>query len=214
MQIEHIIWDWNGTLLDDIDVSMAALNSVLDHHQLPRVTKKEEYRRLFQFPVMEYYKKVGFVFEKTPFTMLADEYMRYYQPNSTQCKLHVGVKTILRDMKKQGIQQYLLSASNLTFLKQQVANYDIAQYFKGMYGLDNIHAYSKAKLAKDFVLAANLPKQKTVFIGDSVHDSEVAKGAGCLCILIANGHEHVDKLRLTGCPVVDRITQVQALLHR
>ena len=82
MKIKHIIWDWNGTLLDDLDVSMAALNEVLKSEQLPLVLDKEEYRQYFQFPVIKYYEKVGFDFAKTPFDVLAKRYMDYYQPHS------------------------------------------------------------------------------------------------------------------------------------
>lgn len=212
MQIEHIIWDWNGTLLDDIDVSMDALNHVLKSQQLPEVLDKEEYRRYFQFPVIEYYKKVGFDFKETPFPVLAERYMSYYQPHSFDCDLHVGVKTMLKEMQDKGIAQHLLSASNLTFLKEQLAIYNISDYFQDICGLDNIHAHSKAELAKTFVDASGFDKDKTVFIGDSVHDSEVAYGAGCRCILIANGHEHEDKLRAVGCPVVERISQVRDII--
>ena len=58
LHMKHIIWDWNGTLLDDLDVSMDALNSILTKEQLPLVLDKDEYRKYFQFPVIEYYKKV------------------------------------------------------------------------------------------------------------------------------------------------------------
>ena len=68
--VKHVVWDWNGTLLDDIDVSMDALNTILKKAQLPLVLDKGEYRKYFQFPVIEYYKKVGFDFEKTPFPCL------------------------------------------------------------------------------------------------------------------------------------------------
>ena len=66
MKVKHIIWDWNGTLLDDLDVSMAALNEVLKSEQLPLVLDKEEYRQYFQFPVIKYYEKVGLILPKPP----------------------------------------------------------------------------------------------------------------------------------------------------
>lgn len=208
MEIKHIIWDWNGTLLDDIDVSMDALNHVLKKEHLPLVLDKEEYRRYFQFPVIEYYKKVGFDFHKTPFCVLAEEYMDYYQPHSLHCELHKGVEDMLAQMHAKGIVQHLLSASNLHFLKEQLALYHIGDYFANICGLDNIHAHSKAELAQKFVDEEGFDKEHVVFIGDSVHDSEVAHGAGCHCILIANGHEHKEKLVATGCPVVDRIQEI------
>lgn len=210
--IKHIIWDWNGTLLDDIDVSMTALNILLESEHLPLVLDINEYRKYFQFPVREYYKKVGFDFEKTPFTLLAQKYMDYYQPHSFTCSLHDGALDTLQKAQDNGIKQYLLSASNLTFLKEQVANYPIAQYFTSICGLDNIHASSKAALAKEFVEANGFSHDSVVFVGDSVHDSEVAHGANCHCILIANGHEHRKKLEDTGCKVVDSMREFEQLL--
>ena len=79
-------------------------------------------------------------------------------------------------------------------------------------GDDNIHAASKAELAKRFVQESGLNPREVVFIGDSVHDSEVAHGAGCRCILIANGHEDKGKLEKTGCVVVDTIRQCESLM--
>lgn len=213
-KIKHIIWDWNGTLLNDLDVSIDALNYILRQEQLPEVTQIEEYRKYFQFPVIEYYKKVGFDFHKTPFSELAKAYMAQYQPKSLQCDLHVGVKKTLETAKRLGYQQYLLSASNLQFLHEQLAVYDIAPYFNAIKGLDNIHAHSKAELAKAFVQSSDMNPSEVVFVGDSVHDSEVAKYAGCNCILIAAGHEHKDKLCATGYPVFHTINDFCKYLEK
>lgn len=206
-RIRYIVWDWNGTLLDDLDVSMEALNVILAEEELPPVLDKEVYRQHFQFPVIEYYKKVGFDFDKTPFPVLAQAYMDYYQPHSLHCSLHQDVERVLQTVKEMGYTQYLLSASDLHFLKEQLAVYTIAPYFADIRGLDNIHAHSKAELAKCFVREKGLPPTQVLFIGDSVHDSEVANYAGCHCLLIANGHEHEQKLQETGCPVLKNMQE-------
>ena len=62
MNIKHIVWDWNGTLLDDLWLSIKAINIVLKRHNLPQVNDKK-YLNLFIFPVIEYYKKLGFNFK-------------------------------------------------------------------------------------------------------------------------------------------------------
>lgn len=211
--IKHVIWDWNGTLLDDIDISMEALNVLLKQERLPLVNDITEYRRYFQFPVIEYYKKVGFDFNKTPFSKLAEGYMAYYQPNSLKCHLHAHVEETLQHLQAKHIHQYVLSASNISFLQEQIAKYDIRRYLDGVYGLDNIHAHSKAELAKTFVKKHHIHGDEAVFIGDSVHDSEVAQEAGCHCILIANGHEHKDKLQKTGNIVVDTVNEIPLLME-
>ena len=43
--IKHVVWDWNGTLLDDIDVSMEALNTILKKAQLPLMRPTTTYSR-------------------------------------------------------------------------------------------------------------------------------------------------------------------------
>lgn len=209
---KYIVWDWNGTLLNDVDLCIESINYLLHKHDVETLDTLDAYQRVFQFPIIEYYKKAGFEFEKTPFEELAIDYMAYYQPRSMNCPMHEGVKEVLQYFKDHGFTQYLLSASKLDFLHHQLDNYDIEEYFSDIFGLDNVHAFSKKELADAFIKNQDLPKEAVVFIGDSVHDHEVAMNAGCDCILVANGHEHKEKLLQTGSSVVSTIKDVMQLL--
>lgn len=204
---KYIIWDWNGTLLNDVDLCIDAINRLLKKEQLPILKNKEAYQKVFKFPIIEYYKDAGFDFAKRSFQDLAQEYMSYYQPRSLSCPLHEGVKDTLKTCHELGYTQVLLSASKRDFLLEQVDKYDISHYFSEILGLDNVHAYSKAEIAKDFAKRTKGNAQSMVFLGDSVHDFEVAQVAGAKSVLIANGHEHKDKLVNTGARVIDDITQ-------
>lgn len=210
--IKTVVWDWNGTLLNDVDLCIETINRVLANENLPIFDDKDAYQRIFQFPIIDYYQKAGFDFEKTPFSELASQYMDYYQPRSLSCPLHDGVEDVLKQLQDNGYQQYLLSASQLSFLHEQVNQYNIRKYFTELLGLDNIHAHSKAELAKEFVKSHHLQPEEVVFIGDSVHDYEVASGAGCISILIANGHEHKEKLLASGGIVVSNIKEAVAYI--
>ena len=57
----HIIWDWNGTLLNDRWLCVEAINQALNKRNLPMLTEGK-YKDVFSFPVEDYYKKVGFDF--------------------------------------------------------------------------------------------------------------------------------------------------------
>lgn len=209
-----VIWDWNGTLLDDVDLCIETINRLLVSEGIPPFESKEAYQRTFQFPIVSYYEKAGFDFQKTPFTELAKRYMAYYQPKSLQCPLHKGSEAVLKRLQDHGIRQFLLSASQLDFLYEQVRQYDILPYFEDLLGLDNIHAHSKKELAKQCVLQHGWQCDDVVFIGDSVHDHETAAYAGCECILIANGHEHKEKLLLCGSSVVSSIQEAADLIMK
>ncbi len=202
-----LVWDWNGTLLDDLKQSMHALNEVCKACNKEAITDVDLYRRYFQFPVKEYYRKVGFDFEVTPFEYLAKIYMDDYQPKSISAPLHQDALLCLNTIKQLGYDQYLLSASDLTYLQKQLSYHCLQPYFKKIYGLDNIHAKSKVALAHQFVKEQQVDVKDVYFIGDSVHDFEVASSVGCHCILIANGHEHIDKLKACGCEVYDDLKQ-------
>ena len=62
MKYQHIIWDWNGTLLNDAWLFVDIMNGVLSNRKLPLITV-DDYRKLFCFPVKDYYKKLGFDLE-------------------------------------------------------------------------------------------------------------------------------------------------------
>lgn len=210
-QIDTIVWDWNGTLLDDVALCQHTINRMLAKRGLP-LLDHERYQQVFQFPVIDYYRKAGFDFAKEPFEVLAKEYMDYYQPRSMQCPLHKHVLEVLDRFQKEGKHQVLLSASRLDLLKEQLQHYPLTGRFEQVLGIRDYYARSKAELAKQFVKESGTDGKHIVFVGDSVHDFEVAKQAGCACILVANGHEHKEKLLRCDCKTVDRIEEVSALI--
>lgn len=213
MKKNMIIWDWNGTLLDDVDLCVEAINMLLARESLPLLTGKEEYQRVFQFPIRAYYEAVGFDFSKCPFDVLAHDYMEYYQPRSLSCSLHEHAETTLHYFYEKGYEQVLLSASRRDFLLNQCRRYPILPYFKDVLGLDDIYAQSKAALAQHYFAKEADHMASVVFFGDSVHDYEVAQSVNADCVLIANGHEHKDKLIATGGRVIDRIDELPKIIN-
>ena len=75
MTYTHLIWDFNGTLYDDVQAGIESANRLLASHQLPIFTSTEQYRATFGFPVVDYYVRMGFDFSKTPFDELAHEWL-------------------------------------------------------------------------------------------------------------------------------------------
>lgn len=212
MKNKLIIWDWNGTLLDDVDLCLNTINHLLKEYNLSSFESLEHYRDIFSFPVKNYYAKMGFDFEQVPFSVLAKKYIDVYQPSSFDCSLHDGAYQVLQNNKDQGYRQIVLSASQIDYLKEQIAIYDIDHYFDCILGIDNIHAASKVELAKKFFQMNELNANDVIFIGDSVHDHEVASEVGCQCILIAAGHQSYERLKETGTTVLHDISELPSLL--
>ena len=207
----HIVWDFNGTIYDDVDACIKSANRLLGAHGLPLVTSVEQYRSLFGFPIQEYYARMGFDFEKTPYADLAPEWMGYYFEYSKDSTTYPEIPEVLDALHEKGMGQWILSATEVNMLRGQLEGLGILSRFDGFLGLDNIHAKSK----KDIGVAwkkAN-PDICALMIGDTDHDAEVAEAMGVDCVLVASGHQNRSKLETCKCiAVVDTVKDILKLL--
>ena len=110
-KLTTVVWDWNGTLLDDVQVSYRTVNRVLAQNGYAPIPDLETYRAKFCFPIIQYYRNVGFDFERTPFETVAQEYMDLYHPAAEGCALQEGAEAALGALREAGLRQVLLSAS-------------------------------------------------------------------------------------------------------
>lgn len=202
-----IIWDWNGTLLNDAGLAVETMNQMLEKRGLPALSM-DQYKSVFTFPVKDYYQKIGFDFESEPFEIPAIEFIDVYNSLVHGCELHQDSVRVLNYFKLAGVKQYILSAMEQEVLNTCLKHYQIEQFFEYASGLDNFYAASKVENGHQLINRLNLNSSDLVLIGDTVHDFEVASELGCRCILIADGHQSKEVLQATGALVLDSITQL------
>lgn len=209
---KHIIWDWNGTLLDDVDFCRRIINRILVENNLPELNI-DRYREIFTFPVEEYYKTAGLDFSKTSFEVLGKDFIDEYERNKLSCSLHKNAVEILSAIHKKGIGQSVLSAYLHDNLVSILNHYNLTQYFDNIIGLDNIYAGSKTHLGLRLIEQLKIPGNEILFIGDTLHDAEVAEAMGVNCILIANGHQIKEKLIVNSNVVLECLLNLKKLLY-
>lgn len=201
---KHIIWDWNGTIINDVDLSVELINGLLIIRGLEILTV-DSYRQVFTIPVKNYYAELGFDFSKESFEIVGKQWMTEYERRKFECRLYDGVKDILQKINQLGIGQSILSAYSQHTLDEMVEYYGLTKYFTHIVGLDNIYAASKLHLGKDLMKQLGNGKGETLLIGDTEHDYEVACEIGADCILIANGHQSREKLEKLGAVVLPNL---------
>jgi phosphoglycolate phosphatase len=213
MEIEHtIIWDWNGTLLDDLELCIRSMNKMLQARQLPHLDI-ERYRNVFTFPVMEYYTAIGFDFDKESWDVAAHEFIEHYLESLKECRLTSGATDVLQYFKSKGYRQAIISAMQHDSLLQSVDHLGIASYLDYIGGIGDHYANSKIVNALDFFKENNLSPGKVTLIGDTLHDAEVASELGCKCILVANGHQSADRLKASGHIVINTLNEIIPLFN-
>jgi phosphoglycolate phosphatase len=207
----HLIWDWNGTLLDDLDYSIGVMNGLLARRGLP-LLDRARYHTLFDFPVRNYYARLGFDPARDSFEQLSVEFISAYDARRLECELHAGVETLLPAVSAAGLNQSILSAYRQQTLEEIVAHFDLTRHFVRLNGLDNIYAHSKAELGRAWLRELALPTSDILLIGDTLHDLEVARELGIDCILVAAGHHPAERLRAGHDRVVNTLAELQAAL--
>lgn len=211
MTYTHILWDFNGTILDDVETGILSVNVMLEKRGLPVLESVDDYRNHFRFPITSYYESLGFDFEKEPFNILAPEWVELYLKYVKSAPLRDGIIEALDLFSENGAKQYIISATEKNMLNSQLTELGIKDYFDGFVGLDNIHASSKVEIAKQWYTKEN-PK-KAVLIGDTEHDAEVADALGCECILVANGHQHKETLIKCKAVVLNSVTEAALYIN-
>ncbi len=205
--MKYVIFDFNGTVLDDTLVCIRAENETMKHFGLDRKPLTlEEYRKIFTFPVKSYYEAVGFDWSKNSYEEVGAYWFSCYRKCRNDYTVHEGVIEILKENHRKGYRNILLSASSKEALEKQLEELGIAEYFDEVLGIDNIYAESKTQIALDWIRDKD-PKECLV-IGDTLHDLDTAREMGVRCILVANGHQAKEVLLKETEDVVDDIREI------
>lgn len=204
---KHIIWDWNGTLFSDVELCHRIMKNLLSSRNLP-IISLEDYRRIFTFPVKEYYRLAGHDISDENWELLSHDFISQYEKNKNQCTLYENTEKVLAYIKSKGISQSVLSAYSQHTLEEMIFHYNLSHYFIKIIGLDNIYAESKLDNGIKWMNELGFKPDEVLLIGDTEHDFEVASGIGADCLLISSGHQEKKKLQRLTTKVIDYIAEL------
>lgn len=202
-----VVWDWNGTLLDDLWLALDVANGMLERRGLSPMDA-DRYREIFDFPVEQYYRRAGFDLDTEPFSLLADEFIGEYNRRVSECSLHRDAPALLARITEQGVLQAVLSASRVSSLHEAIAMHGIEDRFHTIAGLDNHFAVSKIDVGHELIRSLPVPQEEIVMVGDTIHDAEVARALGITPILVAQGHQSAVRLHQTGEIVLNELQEI------
>jgi len=208
---KNIIWDWNGTLLNDISICIQSMNYLLGDRNLP-LLNENIYRDIFTFPVQNYYERIGFDFTTEKFDIPALQFIEYYKKYLPTVELFPEVEYVLQYFSDQNMDQYILSAMEQDSLRNSVNNLNISTYFNKIYGIPDHFARGKIERGLQLIQSEKLNPNETVMVGDTLHDIEVAEMLGIDCVLVAQGHQAKDRLLVNGNTVINNLVELKNIL--
>ena len=210
-RVEAVIWDWNGTLLDDVGLCLDIANEILHEYGLAPVSAAR-YREIFDFPVQRYWERAGVDFARVEFEELSLRFCARFEERLHAAPLFAAAGDTLAAVGETGARQFLLSNTEHEALRRMTQHFALADRFHAVRGMSNTLATGKASGGEDLLERFGLERSTTVMIGDTAHDAEVAAELGVACILVATGHHAASRLAQADCPVVDSLEAVPATL--
>lgn len=202
----YCIWDFNGTILNDVELGMNSVNTLLSQRGLPIIPCKDEYTKKFDFPIIDYYRDLGFDFDRDPYEELAELWVELYMRDLPSAKLYPDVISTLDFFEKKGVKQSVISASERGMLTSQLNGLGIAGRFEEIMGIDNIYGDSKLDLAKDW--KKRHPNERVMFIGDTTHDCRTAEILGADCFIVCAGHQCRERFKDVRLKIFDSLSDL------
>jgi phosphoglycolate phosphatase len=193
MSYKHVIWDWNGTLLDDVNIGVKILNYMQKKRNISE-TGFDEYRKIFTFPVEKYYERAGLMESGLSFKELAEDYIEQYNIAVESMELYKDAKEVLERLDDSGVTSSILTAAPEDLVKSQLKKYGIANYFIALTRKTNHYSSGKEDLAEVHMDKLDISPSNTVFVGDTMHDVKVANKIRCDYIIVSHGHQDIKYL--------------------
>ena len=211
-EYKYIIWDWNGTILDDLQLNLEVENTLLSRRGRKLIDGIEEYHEKFQFPIIKFYESLDFDLENESFEDIAKEYVKEFDERFYELEIFSDAKSAIKDFGGSGIKQIILSQTQQQWLEKQVEHHQMTELFHGLLGARDIYVKGKVAMALKWIEENSISPSDVLMVGDTTHDFEVAQSIGCDCALIARGHHSKERLMTTTATVIDSIDELRRMV--
>ncbi|SED51329.1 Phosphoglycolate phosphatase, HAD superfamily [Streptomyces sp. 2131.1] len=211
----HLVWDWNGTLLDDNTAVVGATNAAFGEVGLAPITV-EQYREMYCIPIPRFYERLmGRLPTDAEWERMDGVFHRHYTEQRDACGLTAGAAELLAQWQLTGRSQSIMSMYRHEELLPVVRGFGIERHFVRVDGRTGPSGGSKSEyMARHLAAMEAISPHRTVVIGDAVDDAVAAAHAGAKAVLYTGGSHSRASLEKAGVPVVDSLTEAITLAEQ
>jgi phosphoglycolate phosphatase len=187
-RVRHVVFDWNGTLIDDCDLAVATVNVLLGERAMAPITR-DQYRRAFRFPIRAFYRAIGIEVDEAAFARLMERYLSLFERQMDTCSLHAGAHETLAGLRAAGLGLSILSATQQDSLDRILRARELHGLFDHVAGLDHSLASDKRAIGRELAARLGAAPEEVLYVGDTDHDYEVAASLGWRFLFAEHGHQ-------------------------
>ena len=203
--IRNIIFDWSGTLANDLGPVLEATNGIFRDFGRSEMSL-EEFRRTFRLPFSGFYAEM---LPQATAEGLEALYERFFAHLQDGVELLPGAKEFLDFCHATERRIFLLSTIKKEHFVTQATRLGVIDEFEHAY----VQIMDKREKIKEILEVHGLKPEETMFIGDMVHDIETARHGGVIDVAVLTGFDPADKLHAAEPSILVRdLPSLQKLL--
>lgn len=214
--VQHVVWDWNGTLLDDFPATVGAQNDLAAAGWGWEPMDAAEYQERFRRPLQPYYEALaGRAFSAEEWAQLQAEWLDHYHRRRDAHGLAPDAHAVLTALGEAGLTQSVCSMYTHEHLVDALGRYEIDRYLIAALGNDGTQHHKDRQLVRHLEAVhavVGSTAVDAVIIGDTLDDAHAADHAGIGCVLVTTGEMPRHRLAATGHPVADSLTDALAVV--
>lgn len=206
-----IIWDFNGTLVDDVYAALGAVNDMLLRRNQSAITINEYYKAV-DTPIWKFYEQVFIPDTITPAEAIA-EFDSGYEKHLKPQPLMSGAVDVLLHFQKVQKHQIVVSASHIDKVSLRLKELEVSQFFSAVLARTDYNAGDKTYLAKQYFEENSISPEDVAVIGDCVADWQMAQSLHCDCILNTKGHQSRREFAVTDAVIIDSLSELKNIIE-
>lgn len=201
----HLVWDWNGTLLDDLAIVVESVNVGLAAYGGSPIDA-DGYRSHYTRPVSLFYERLlGRAVTDTEWVHINEVFHQAYFARIDQVGLAPDAGAALDTARDRGLRQSVLSMAPHDHLVEIVDRLSLAVYFDAVCGSQGNRGAEKAASLAEHMAVLEAEPATVVVVGDVPDDAAAAAAVGAKAVLFDGGSHHRHDLEAVGVPVADSL---------
>lgn len=205
--IRNVIFDWSGTLVDDLPAVWSATNHVFEKAGVAPLTLPQ-FRAEFSLPFKGFYDRYV---PELPLTELEALFHGHFRTVQHLVVELPHARAFLEFCRQHGLRTFLLSTIHRDHFAEQSTRIGFGDYLDRPY----VEVLDKRVKIRELLAENGLVAEETVFIGDMQHDIETAHHGGVHSCAVLTGFNHLDQLRAAEPDViVEHLGELQGILER
>ena len=182
----NLIFDWSGTLVDDLGPVIEATNVVLEKYSIAALDR-EAFRRCFRLPYREFYAEL---LPGIPLEELEAHFRPAFDAAVTPVTVLPHAREKLEWCRALGIRAFVLTSMDTLAFERQMDDFGLRHHFEATYS----GVMDKREIIHQILATHGLDPAETAFVGDMTHDVETARHGGISSIAVLTGYNHAEIL--------------------